>query len=48
MKIPQIVLNNEDAIVLQQICENGEEDISSLGITLGMHRGKVMAILESL
>lgn len=48
MKTTQIDLSNEDAMVLQQISESGEEDIVSLSRTLGMKRGRVMASLESL
>lgn len=48
MKAPKISLSNEDAIVLQQISESGEEDLISLSRGLGMHRSRVMAILEKL
>lgn len=48
MKIPRISLNNEDAIVLQQISELGEEDVIGLEKSLGMSRGRVMASIESL
>lgn len=48
MKKPQISLSIEDALVLQQISESGEEDIISLERMLGMRRKKVMACLESL
>ena len=48
MKKPQISLSTEDALVLQQISESGEEDIISLQRTLGMRRKKVLACLESL
>lgn len=48
MKVPHITLSNEDAMVLQQISENGEDDIISLSETLGMRRKRVMASLESL
>ncbi len=48
MKTPQIDLTNEDALVLQQISESGEEDVASLSQTLGMQRGRVMASIESL
>lgn len=48
MKKPTVNLSNEDAIVFQQISESGEEDLISLSRGLGMHRSRVMAILESL
>ena len=48
MKKPHIALTNEDAIVLQQISENSEEDLISLERSLGMKRGRVMASLERL
>lgn len=48
MKTPHISLSSEDAMVLQQISESGEEDIISLERSLGMNRGRVMASLESL
>ena len=41
-------LSNEDAIVLQQICESGEEDVINLSRSLNMNRARVIAILESL
>lgn len=48
MKAAPIDLNNEDAMVLQQISESGEEDVISLSQTLGMRRGRVIASIESL
>jgi DNA-binding MarR family transcriptional regulator len=48
MKTPKITLSNDDAMVLQIISESGEEDIISLEQALGMKRGRVMAIIESL
>jgi DNA-binding MarR family transcriptional regulator len=48
MKTPRITLNNEDAIVLQQISELGEEDVIGLQQSLGMNRGRVLASIESL
>lgn len=48
MKTPRISLTNDDAIILQQISESGEEDIVSLSRSLGMQRGRVMASIESL
>lgn len=48
MKTPTINLSNDDALVLQQISESGEEDVMSLASGLGMHRGRIMAILNSL
>lgn len=48
MKKPKISLSTEDALVLQQISESGEEDIVSLQQLLGMRRGKVVACLERL
>lgn len=48
MKQSRIQLSTEDALVLQQISETGEEDLVSLEQSLGMQRGRVMASLESL
>lgn len=48
MKTPTINLSNDDAMVLQQISETGEEDVMSLASGLGMHRGRIMAIINSL
>lgn len=48
MKTPRVTLSNEDAVILQQINESGEEDIISLEQALGMHRGRLMARLEHL
>lgn len=48
MKTPQINLKSEDAIVLQQISESGEEDIASLERSLGIQRGRLLASIESL
>lgn len=48
MKTPQVTLTNEDAMILQQINESGEEDIISLERALGIHRGRLMARLEHL
>lgn len=48
MRKTQVDLSNEDAMVLQQISETGEEDIVSLTQSLGMKRGRVMASIESL
>lgn len=41
-------MSTEDAIVLQQINETGEEDLMSLSKSLNMKRARVMASLESL
>lgn len=48
MKTPRITLSNDDAIVLQQISETGEEDLSSLARSLNMKQGRVRASIESL
>lgn len=48
MKTPNINLSNDDALVLQQISETGEEDVISLASGLGIHKGKIIAILENL
>lgn len=48
MKQPKVSLSAEDAMVLQQISETGEEDLTSLEQVLGMQRGRVMASLEAL
>ena len=49
MKTPKpIQLTNEEAIVLQQICENGEEDIVNLARSLRMNRHHVIHHLERL
>ena len=48
MKTPQVNLSNEDALVLQQISESGEEDVISLSASLNMRRARVMASLETL
>ena len=48
MKVPKVNLSNEDAMVLQQISETGEEDVISLSETLGMRRRRVITSLESL
>lgn len=48
MKVPPINLSNDDAMVLQQILESGEEDVVSLSKGLGIHRGRIKAILNSL
>jgi predicted transcriptional regulator len=48
VKKQSIGLSNEDAIVLQQICESGEEDVINLSRSLNMNRARVIAILESL
>lgn len=48
MKTPRINLTSEDALVLQLISESGEEDITSLEQSLGMNRGRLLAILKSL
>ena len=48
MKKPKISLSTDDALVLQQISESGEEDLVSLQQLLGMKRGKVVASLERL
>lgn len=44
----QITITNEEAIVLQQISESGEEDIVSLARGLRMNRARVMQHLEHL
>ncbi len=43
-----ITITNEEAIVLQQISESGEEDIMSLTTSLRMTRARVMQHLEHL
>jgi DNA-binding MarR family transcriptional regulator len=48
MKTPRINLTSEDALVLQLISESGEEDLISLEQSLGMNRGRLLAILKSL
>ena len=48
MKQPIVNLSNEDALVLQQISETGEEDVISLAENLGMRRKRVIASLERL
>lgn len=48
MKKPQVHLSTDDAIILQQISETGEDDLANLSRSLRMHRSKVMASLESL
>lgn len=48
MKQPVVNLSTEDALVLQQISESGEEDVVSLTQTLGMHRQRILASLERL
>lgn len=48
MKTPTINLSNDDALVLQQISESGEEDVMSLASGLGMNRGRIMAIIDRL
>lgn len=48
MKKPNVNLSNEDALVLQQISESGEEDVVSLSEGLGMKRSRVRASIESL
>lgn len=48
MKTPRIDLSSEDAMVLQQISESGEEDVISLSQVLGMRRGRVMVSIERL
>ena len=48
MKTPHVSLNNEDALVLQQISEMGEDDVVGLERSLGMKRGRVLASIESL
>ena len=48
MKVPKISLSAEDAMVLQQISESGEEDVYSLAESLGLKKKRVIAILESL
>ncbi len=44
----RITISNEEAIVLQQISESGEEDLVSLARGLRMHRSRVMQHLEHL
>lgn len=48
MKQPVVNLSTEDALVLQQISESGEEDVISLSRSLGMQRQRVMVSLERL
>lgn len=48
MKTPRINLTSEDALVLQLISESGEEDLVSLQQSLGMNRGRLLAILKNL
>lgn len=48
MKKPNVNLSNEDALVLQQISESGEEDVVSLSEGLGMKSSRVRASIESL
>ncbi len=48
MKTPRISLSSEDAMILQQINQSGEEDIISLEQALGIQRGRLMARLEHL
>ena len=48
MKTPHVNLSNEDAMILQQISESGEEDLINLSKSLGMRRARVMASLENL
>ncbi len=43
-----VTITNEEAIVLQQISESGEEDIVSLAQSLRMNRRRVMQTLEHL
>ena len=43
-----ITISNEEAIVLQQISESGEEDFVSLASGLRMNRARVMQHLEHL
>ena len=48
MKKPTVTLSNEDAMILQQISESGEEDVTSLAASLGIKRKKVMSSLQRL
>ena len=48
MKTSQIRLSNEDAMILQQISESGEEDVRSLSQSLGLHQSRVRASIEHL
>lgn len=48
MKTPPITLSHEDALVLQQISELGEEDVIGLERALSMNRSRVLASIESL
>ncbi len=48
MKQPVVNLSTEDALVLQQISESGEEDVISLSRSLGIGRQRVMVSLERL
>ena len=48
MKQPVVNLSTEDALVLQQISESGEEDVISLSRSLGIGRKRVMVSLERL
>ena len=48
MKTPRVTLSNDDALILQQISESGEEDLGSLASSLNMKRGRVQASLDSL
>jgi len=48
MKKPSVNLSNEDAMILQQISESGEEDVVSLAASLGIRRKQVMNSLQRL
>lgn len=41
-------ITNEEALVLQQISESGEEDVASLATGLRMNRSRVARTLEKL
>lgn len=45
---PSIQLTNDEALVLQQVYEDVEADISMLSYQLGMKRRTIMAILQDL
>lgn len=43
-----VQITNEEALVLQQISESGEEDVVNLSRSLRMNRGRVLQTLEHL
>lgn len=48
MKKRTVNLSTEDALVLQQISESGEEDVVSLSRGLGIKRQRIMKSIEHL